>query len=220
MKTYTLKDFEDYIESLPDRTEFRFALSEPFSWRGSYDEVCFSILEGPSTKEEVLKNILRAYKGTFMGWKGGEYTYSGNTNVNFEEDPGSWSDGGYVESKIHFIVRDKTLIEAENISGEKALVKVAFPSRQPSLKITKQVLLKHFELDALIKERVNIYHTEVSKIIWLSSSYENIVRDNLIIIKFFRGDISMRLEIPVDVFIEADTKEKVREIVKSGRYEV
>jgi hypothetical protein len=50
-----LKDFKQHIESFPDGTEFKFGISEPFSWRGVYAEVAFEMLEQPMLKEEILR---------------------------------------------------------------------------------------------------------------------------------------------------------------------
>ena len=68
-----LKDFKQHISNFPKLTEFNYGISKPFSWRGSYDEVAFSIVEYPMTREEILANIELAYTETFYGYKGGEY---------------------------------------------------------------------------------------------------------------------------------------------------
>ena len=44
-----LKNLKDYISSFPNETVFKYGISKPFSWRGSYDEVAFSI-ETPMTR--------------------------------------------------------------------------------------------------------------------------------------------------------------------------
>ena len=90
-----LDQFKEYIESIEEGTVFAYGISEPFSWRGSYCEVAFDITEEPSTREEVLVNIEKAYTGDFYGYKGGKYSYHGFTEVHFERDYGSWTDGGY-----------------------------------------------------------------------------------------------------------------------------
>lgn len=116
-----LKEFKDYIENTENGKQFNYGISKPFSWRGSYDEVAFEILEQPMTREEILANIEKAYKGTFYGYKGGEYTYKDYTEVHFEEGTSRYTDGGYCAEMI-------AKIEGGEIyeSQEKRLVKLAF----------------------------------------------------------------------------------------------
>lgn len=95
----TLGDLKQYFQNLPEK-EYRFCLSEPFSWRGSYDEVAFSIIEVISSKQDILDNIEKAFTGTFYGYKGGEYTYKDYTPVHFEEDYSSYTDGGYISQLL------------------------------------------------------------------------------------------------------------------------
>ena len=80
-----LKELKEHFENMTKGAEFNFKLSEPFPWRGSYDEVCFSIEEIPSTREEALINIDMAFDDIFIGWKGGEYQYNDWTEVNFAD---------------------------------------------------------------------------------------------------------------------------------------
>ena len=116
-----LKEFKDYIENTDNGKQFNYGISKPFSWRGSYDEVAFEILEQPMTREEILANIEKAYKGTFYGYKGGEYTYKDYTEVHFEEDSRSNTAGGYCAEMIAKIEGGK-IYESQ----EKRLVKLAF----------------------------------------------------------------------------------------------
>lgn len=90
-----LKKFKEHIEEAENEKIFGYGISEPFSWRGSYDEVAFEIIEQPMRREDILANIQKAYNGKFYGYKGGEFTYQDYTEVHFEEDSSSWSDGGY-----------------------------------------------------------------------------------------------------------------------------
>ncbi len=99
----TLQGLKDYFEQFPNGTVFGIALSEPFSWRGIYAEVAFSIEERESTKEENLSKIRKALTETFIGWKGGEYSYKPYTEVHFEAGHGEWSDGDYVRNWIEKI---------------------------------------------------------------------------------------------------------------------
>jgi len=116
-----LIDFKKHIESFDNGTEFKYGISKPFSWRGSYDEVAFSITEEPMTKEAILRNIEKAYTELFCGYKGGEYRYSDYTTVNFEEGSRNYSGGGYCSemiAKLNHIMPFK--------SQEERLVKLAF----------------------------------------------------------------------------------------------
>jgi len=117
-----LKDFKQHISNFPKGTIFPHGITQPFSWRGSYDEVAFSIVETPSTREDILANIELAYTETFYGYKGGEYQYGDHTDVNFEEEGSrNYSDGRYTAEMI-------AKIEGTSIhkSNEDRLVNLAF----------------------------------------------------------------------------------------------
>ena len=116
-----LKEFKQHIESFPKGTNFNFSVSKPFSWRGVYAEVAFEMSSQPMTREEVLANIELAYTETFYGYKGGEYKYNDHTDIHFETDSGSWTDGGYVSNWISKIEEKE-----EYQSQEARLVKLAF----------------------------------------------------------------------------------------------
>lgn len=93
----TLESLKQFFQELPQDEHIPFSLSHPFSWRGSYDEVAFSIdMENHSLPSHNIDMINEATKGTYQGWKGGEYSYNLSTTVNFEESEGNWSDNGYV----------------------------------------------------------------------------------------------------------------------------
>ena len=116
-----LGDFKKHIEVFPAGTEFKFGLSEPFSWKGVYAEVAFAITEQPMTREEVLANIRLAYRGTFCGLKYGEYSYDDDTDVHFEPDSKTWTDGGYASAWIARIEQQEAYK-----TQEERLVKLAF----------------------------------------------------------------------------------------------
>lgn len=117
-----LKDFKQHILNFPKETVFNYGISKPFSWRGSYGEVAFSILESPMSKEDILTNIELAYTKTFYGYKGGEYKYDDYTTVNFEEEGNcNYSAGKYVAQMIAKIEQKE-----EYQSQEERLVKLAF----------------------------------------------------------------------------------------------
>lgn len=117
----TLLEFKQHIESFPEGHIFQYGISAPFSWRGSYDEVAFSLIDYERTREEILSNIDRAYSDIFEGYKGGEYRYNNDTNVNFESDYGDYTDLSYT---IQWIAR----IEGKEgyKSASEHLIKVAF----------------------------------------------------------------------------------------------
>lgn len=76
----TIKDLKEYFLNTENP---KFFLTDVFSWRGIYDEVAFT----PSTKgtkERSLELIEEALTGTYIGYKGGEFTYDEWTNVHFE----------------------------------------------------------------------------------------------------------------------------------------
>lgn len=95
-----LKELKSHFESMPDGTRFDYSLSDPFSWRGVYAEVAFSILNEPSTKEEILSKINDAITEVFEGYKGGDFWYSEDTTVHFEACPSDYTDGDYVLLKL------------------------------------------------------------------------------------------------------------------------
>ena len=117
----TLFEFKKHIESSEDGTIFNYGISDPFSWRGAYDEVAFEILEEGMSKEDILERIQKAYEGVFIGYKGGEYQYHDYTTVNFEQSIRSYTDGGYCTEMIAKI-RQCEIFESQ----EMRLVKLAF----------------------------------------------------------------------------------------------
>ena len=113
--------FKTYIENFPEKTMFEYGISSPFSWRGIYREVAFSIQEDSMSREEILSKIQEAYEKTFHGYKGGKYEYGDYTQVHFERDGSSFSDGEYCAKMI-------AKIEGNEIfqSPEMRLVKSVF----------------------------------------------------------------------------------------------
>lgn len=112
-----LSEFKKYVENHAS-SEFPHSVEGPFSWRGSYDEVAFSVeLNKPQQKHELLEIINRAYTEEFRGYKGGMYQYHDDTEVNFEYDYGSYSDGGYARNII------ETLSVDEDHDDQKKMIK-------------------------------------------------------------------------------------------------
>lgn len=121
----TLKELKEYFEQLPKKAKFNFGISKPFSWRGSYDEVAFEILNQKMTREQILKNIRLAYTEKFYGYKGGEYNFSDYTEIHFESDYGSYTNGEYVANWIAKLENGKPIY-----SQEKRLLNLAFANAQ------------------------------------------------------------------------------------------
>lgn len=92
----TIGELREYFEDVPAGTLFAYGLSEPFSWRGSYDEVAFSFTRKRHTREDILEIIDSVKNRTFFGYKGGEYTYDNDTPVHFEKEYRDYSDGDYI----------------------------------------------------------------------------------------------------------------------------
>lgn len=90
----TLAQLKDRIMSWPENT-MNFRITDVFSWRGSYIEPACSISTELTSKADNLKMIDKLLSNTFMGWKGGKYTYHQWDDVNFEDADSSWSDGQY-----------------------------------------------------------------------------------------------------------------------------
>ena len=95
------------FQNVEDKSKIlKWGISEPFSWRGIYSEVCFSIEKNVSV-EECIEKIEEVLSETFYGYKGGEYIYDMDTPVHFEADGSGYSDGEYVEEMLCFILADR-----------------------------------------------------------------------------------------------------------------
>jgi len=122
-----LKDFKNHIESFDNGTVFKNGISNPFSWRGSYDEVAFSIIQEPMTKEDILVIIKRAYSRVFLGYKGGSYRYEDYTNIHFEKEGNrNYSDGLYAAEMISKLENSDLSYNAELFKKQEKLVMLAF----------------------------------------------------------------------------------------------
>ena len=116
-----LKEFKDYIESFPVEAIFNYSISEPFSWRGSYNEVAFAIDDSSMSRELMLEYIERAYTETFTGYKGGEYRYDDYTDIHYEESYSCCTSGDYTSEWIARIEGNEAYK-----SIEERLIKIAF----------------------------------------------------------------------------------------------
>lgn len=99
----TLGELKNRFEQMEKGKILAYKLSEPFSWRGIYDEVAFEILEEDSTREENLEEIEKALIEEFRGYKGGEFKYDLDTEIHFEYNSSSYTDGGYSRNLIQRI---------------------------------------------------------------------------------------------------------------------
>jgi hypothetical protein len=117
----TLGELKNHFEQMENGKELNFKLSTPFSWRGIYAECAFSILKEKSTKEENLEKIEIALLNVFQGWKGGDFKYDLETEIHFESEESSWTDGGYSKNLIEEIKGQKPF---ESLEHE--LVEIAF----------------------------------------------------------------------------------------------
>jgi len=118
----TLGEFKNHIVRFENGKTFKYGISGPFSWRGIYAEVAFSVFEGETSKEDILENIEAALSETFYGYKGGDFRYDENTSIHFEQDDSSYTDGKYCENWLAEITNQPKIY-----SQEEKLVKKMFP---------------------------------------------------------------------------------------------
>jgi hypothetical protein len=69
-----LGDIIDYLKTQDPSKKVRHGLGKPHSYRGYYDQVAFEPVED-TTIGEMLKHAESAIGPTFIGYKGGEYSY-------------------------------------------------------------------------------------------------------------------------------------------------
>lgn len=96
----TLGEFKALILSKEVGYIFNYGITEPFVWRGSYDEVAFNLIDEPTSREVILSRIEMALTQSFVAYKGGEFRYNTFTDVHFERDNSCWSDGRYCAKLI------------------------------------------------------------------------------------------------------------------------
>lgn len=92
-----VKNLLDVINNLPDDYE-GFGISDVDSWRGVYAEPAFEF-SCMTTKTSMLKVMDKCMNNLFTGYKGGEFYYEEDSNVNFDTY-GNYTDGGYFESSM------------------------------------------------------------------------------------------------------------------------
>ena len=91
----TIEEFKDKIKSYPGDT-MPFCIDDVFSWRGVYSEPACAISTCDASKEHNIEMLERLVTEEFYGWKGGEYRYHDYDDIHFEIEPGSWSDGQFI----------------------------------------------------------------------------------------------------------------------------
>ena len=91
----TIGDLYSKIESWPEDT-MNFRIIDVFSWRGIYTEAAAEISTERTSKQDNLNMLDEAIKVIHEGWKGGEFEYDFCTQIHFESDPGSYSNGQYL----------------------------------------------------------------------------------------------------------------------------
>lgn len=108
----TIKELRNRIESWhSDEMDFR--IEDVFSWRGSYAEPCCSLSNKHTTKEDNLEQLECLTKFSFYGYKGGDFKYTEDMILHFEEDYSAYSSGEYL---IKFICANPSPI-IEHIFG-------------------------------------------------------------------------------------------------------
>lgn len=120
----TLGQLKEYVENLPKDKIFYFKLSRPFSWRGSYNEVAFTIEAGQSNKSELLTWINEALTTKFYGYKDGDYRYYDHTSIHFEGDFSEYTDGEYA---MRWLCQLLELEKSDSV--EEMLIKLIFPKK-------------------------------------------------------------------------------------------
>ncbi|HGE8458765.1 TPA: hypothetical protein ACGD77_002973 [Serratia marcescens] len=80
------------------------------SWRGVYADPCIFVENGTSTLSEFIPYLERLVNdGPFYGYKGGEYSYNKDSDLNMEMTYGSYSGD---ESMIYEVLSTIRLINA------------------------------------------------------------------------------------------------------------
>lgn len=117
----TLGEMQTILRSYPEGTILKYGIGQVFSWRGAYDEPCFTI-ERDVNIGHCLQVIDEALCDEFRGWKGGVYEYNGSSPVNFETGPSAYTPNeGYLRTMMVAIgqCEDPTTIEVwEAIAAE------------------------------------------------------------------------------------------------------
>ncbi len=100
---------EEYIQTLKGfdpNLKLEKGLSNPHSWRGSYDQLSFEIVDN-ITIGEMLKVAEGCIGKIFYGWKGGEYLMDQYSQINVEVESGKCSSGATLFSWfLELLIKD------------------------------------------------------------------------------------------------------------------
>ncbi len=99
----TIRELRNRIITWPNDT-MNFRIVDVFAWRGYYAEPACYINSDEATKEHNLTMLDALTSDTFIGWKGGEYTYDDSDRLHFETDYGSYTDGRFI---LNFLIDNK-----------------------------------------------------------------------------------------------------------------
>ena len=109
----TLGDLYNRILSYPEDA-MNFCIEDVFSWRGSYYEPCCSLSTRNVSKDHNLDMLNKLITESFVGWKGGTYTYTMDDTIHFETSEGSYSNKYYIKG---FITNNHNTPEVKHIFG-------------------------------------------------------------------------------------------------------
>lgn len=88
----TLGTYIEILERVKDKSKtLSRGLGKPDSWRGSYGELAFDIVEN-ITIQEMLDCAKKCIGRKFTGYKGGDFIFNEDTTINIDSW-GKWSDG-------------------------------------------------------------------------------------------------------------------------------
>lgn len=109
----TIGEFYNKIESWSSDI-MNFRIENVFSWRGSYNEPCCEISICETSKQYNLDMLRRLVNEVFIGYKGGEFTYTFDDVIHFECEEGSYTPNN--EYLVRFIVNNQNE-EVKHIFG-------------------------------------------------------------------------------------------------------
>ena len=109
----TIGEFYNKIESWSSDI-MNFRIENVFSWRGSYNEPCCEISICETYKQYNLDMLRRLVNEVFIGYKGGEFTYTFDDVIHFECEEGSYTPNN--EYLARFIVNNQNE-EVKHIFG-------------------------------------------------------------------------------------------------------
>ena len=81
----TIDEIMKELSLLPENTVFRNGFTSPHSYRGMYDMLGVEPAKNVSVID-MMRNLKWATGMTFTGWKGGDFTMWGDTDVYLAEE--------------------------------------------------------------------------------------------------------------------------------------